>query len=144
MLSEPLKALCKVHHEYYGCHDLSEGRMKKISHGACCGIKMHSTTVDVAALRHDLRDGVQHYFGDHTRYNSTYCKNTNIDRSNYCIIKYMCMRIQLRTTGSSILFQLLPNFIHDVESASDHLVAKTSQLIQNKTINITENFMPIK
>ena len=138
-----LEALCKEHPEYRGCHGLSGERMKKITRGARCAIKMHSTTGDVAALCHDLRNGVRHYFGDHTKCNSTYCKNTNTDTSNYCIIKYVCVYHYVHI-GSSILSQLPPNFIHDVESAGDRLVAKASQLIQNKTTNITENFMSIR
>ena len=46
--------------------------------------------------------------------------------------------------GSSLLSKLPPSFLHDVESAGDRLVAKAPQLIQNKTTNITENFMFIR
>ena len=60
-----------------GCHGLSEAKMKKITHGARCPIKMHSTTGDVAALCHDLRNDVRHYFGDNRKCNSIYCNNTN-------------------------------------------------------------------
>ena len=47
-------------------------------------------------------------------------------------------------TGPSVLSRLPPNFLRDAESAGDRLVAKASQLIQNKTTNITENFMSIR
>ena len=33
-------------------------RMRRITHGGRCAIKMHSTTGDVAALRHDLQNGM--------------------------------------------------------------------------------------
>ena len=46
--------------------------------------------------------------------------------------------------GLSLLSKLPPSFLHDVESAGDRLVAKAGQLIQNKTTNITENFMSIR
>ena len=46
--------------------------------------------------------------------------------------------------GSSLLPKLLPSFLHDAESAGDRLVAKAQQLIQNKTSNITENFMSVR
>ena len=49
-----LEELCKNHPEYRGRYGLSAVRMKRITHGARCAIKMHSTTGDVAALRHDL------------------------------------------------------------------------------------------
>ena len=134
-----LEALCKEQPEYCGCHGLSEG-MEKITHVACCVIKKHSTKGDVAAPRHDLRNGVQQYFGEHTKCNSTYCKNTNTDTSNYYIIKYACLSYYVHT-GSSILS---PNFIHYIKSGGDRLVAKASQLILNKTTNITKNFMSIR
>ena len=66
-----LEALSKEQPECLGRHGLSEG-MEKITHVACCAIKKHSTMGDVAALRHDLWNGVQQYFGDHTKCNSTY------------------------------------------------------------------------
>ena len=40
--------------------------------------------------------------------------------------------------------KLPPNFLHDVEAAGDTLVAKAAQLVQDKTTNITENFMSIQ
>ena len=46
--------------------------------------------------------------------------------------------------GPSPLDSLPPNFLHDVEAAGDRLVAKAEQLIQNKTTNISENFMSTK
>ena len=76
-----LKALCKEHQEYRGRHGLSADKMKRITHGAHCAIKMHSTTGDVAALRHDLRDGVRHYFGNYRQCRSMFCKHTT-DTSN--------------------------------------------------------------
>ena len=48
-----LEALCKEHPQCRGCHGLSEAKMKRITYGARCAIKMHSITGDVAALRHD-------------------------------------------------------------------------------------------
>ena len=50
----------------------------------------------------------------------------------------------LYTTDPSLLDKLPPNFLCDVEAAGDRLVAKAAQLIQNKTTNITENFMSIR
>ena len=46
-----------------------------------------------------------------------------------CVFHYIC-------TGSSILTRLPPNFLHDVESAGDRLVAKASQLIQQTLLRI--------
>ena len=48
------------------------------------------------------------------------------------------------SVGSSLLSKLPPSFLYDIESAGDRLMVKAPQLIQNKTTNITENFMSIK
>ena len=60
-----LKALCMEYPEYRRRHGLSADKMNRITHGAHCAMKMHSTTGDFAALCHDLRNGVRHYFKDH-------------------------------------------------------------------------------
>ena len=101
-----LEALCKEHPYYRGCHGLSDARMKRITHGARCAIKMHSTTGDVAALRRDLRNGVQHYFGNHKNCNSVYCKNTNTsNKYSYYKINYIMYRF---ITSFSITSELPP------------------------------------
>ena len=46
-------------------------------------------------------------------------------------------------TQPSPLDKLPPNFLHDVEAAGDRLIAKAAQLVQNKTTNMTENFVSI-
>ena len=81
-----LEELCKNHPEYRGRYGLSAVRMKRITHGARCAIKMYSTTGDVAALRHDLRNGIRHYFGDHRQCRSSFCKHTTTDTSNVIFI----------------------------------------------------------
>ena len=54
---------------------------KRITNGVHCSIKMSSTTGNVDALRHDLQNGVKHYFGDHSHCKLTFCKHTT-DTSN--------------------------------------------------------------
>ena len=68
--------------EYRGWYGLSAVRMKRITHGACFAIKMHNNTGDVAALRHNLRNAIQHYFSDHQQCRSSFCKYTTTDTSN--------------------------------------------------------------
>ena len=45
-----LEALCK---DKPGCDGLIVAMMKRITYGARCAIRMHSTTGDVSALQHD-------------------------------------------------------------------------------------------
>lgn len=70
-----LEALCNDKVNYRGKHGLTQAMMKRITHGARCAIKMHSATGDVAALRHDLRNGPRHYFGLHKDCNSAFCQH---------------------------------------------------------------------
>ena len=72
-----LEALCKDKPQYRGQDGLTISMMKRITHGARCAIRMHSTTGDVSALRHDLRNGPRHCFGDHRNCNSAFCKHVN-------------------------------------------------------------------
>ena len=67
-----LEALCNEKSDYRGKHGLSPAMMKRITHGARCAIKMHSVTGDIAALRHDLRNGPRYYFGIHNDCNSAF------------------------------------------------------------------------
>ena len=69
-----LEALCNNKPDYRGKYGLSPAIMKRITHGARCAIKMHSSTGDVAALCHNLRNGPRHYFGCHDDCNSAICK----------------------------------------------------------------------
>ena len=50
----------------------------------------------------------------------------------------------LHAIEPSPLDKLPPNFLHDIEAARDRIVAKAAQLVQNKTTNITENFISIR
>ena len=72
-----LEALCKEKPHYQGRNGLTVATMKRITHGARCAIRMHSITGDVSALRHDLRNGPRHCFGDHRNCNSAFCKHVN-------------------------------------------------------------------
>ena len=120
--------------------------MKWTTYGGRCAIRMHSATGDITALRHDLRNGPCHCFSDHQKYNnSSFCKHVNEEAAsklyvqlayNYSLISYIIDPLPFA--------KFPPDFIHDIESCGDRLVSKASQLIGNKTTNITENFMPIQ
>ena len=59
------EALCKDKPQYQGHNGLTIVVMKRITHGARCAIRMHSTTSDVSALWHDERNDPHNCFGDH-------------------------------------------------------------------------------
>ena len=48
--------------------------MQRLTAGARLAIKMHSKTGNVTQLRHDLRNGPNHVFGDHSQCNPAFCK----------------------------------------------------------------------
>ena len=41
-------------------------------------IKMHSRTGSIQQLRHDLCNGPAHVFGEHSKCNPSFCKQTNV------------------------------------------------------------------
>jgi len=51
--------------------------MKWTTYGGRCAIRMHSATGDITALRHDLRNGPRHCFGDRQKCSSSFCKHVN-------------------------------------------------------------------
>ena len=75
--SNRLEALCKDKPQYRGHDELTVAMMKHITHGARFVIRMHSTTGNVSALWHDLRNGPRDYFGDHQNCNLAFCKHVN-------------------------------------------------------------------
>ena len=138
-----LEALCNDKLGYCGKHGLSQTMMKRITHKARCVIKMHSATGDVVALHRDLCNGPRHYFGLHNNCNSAFFQHKSNPSSGKVNNNTTAYYFIQHTIEPSPLDKLPPNFLYDVEAAGDRLVAKAAQLIQNKTINITENFMSI-
>ena len=120
--------------------------MKRITHGARCAIRMHSTTSDITALCHDLRNGPRHYFDLHDQCNSAFCKQKSKEPTGKAILynTILDFNYYLLITGLSLLDKLPPDFLRDVGAAGDQLVTKAAQLVQNKTTNVTENFMSIR
>ena len=84
-----LEALCNDKPQYRGKYGLSQTMMKRVMHGARCAIKVHSTTSDITALRHDLRNGPRHYFGLHDQYNSAFCKQKSKEPTRKAIINLL-------------------------------------------------------
>ena len=70
-------------------YGLSQTTMKRITQGAKCAIKMHSTSSDIVALRHDLRNGPRHYFGLHDQCNSAFCKQKSKESTGIAIINIL-------------------------------------------------------
>ena len=144
MLQESIEALCKDKPQFRGHDGLTISMMKCITHGAHCAIRMLSTTGDVSALWHDLRNGPRHCFGNHQNCNSAFCKHVNENPERHYIYIIVCNICSLSHTDS-LPFDTFPlDFTDDVESCGDRLVSKTAQLVSNKTTIISENFMSIR
>lgn len=71
-----LEQLAKDHPEYRGRGGLTKRAMQRITIGARLAIKMHSQTGNVRQLQHDLRNGVAHVFGEHSKCNPEFCKKS--------------------------------------------------------------------
>ena len=69
-----LATIVKDNSEFAGHGKLTKGIIKNITQAARKAITAHSHNGDVEALRHDLRNGPRHYFGDHSGCNASYCK----------------------------------------------------------------------
>ena len=86
-----LANIVKDNSEFGGHGKLTKGIIKNITQAARKAITAHSQTGDVEALRHDLRNGPRHYFGDHSGCNASYCKKkdeTSTGKYNTCNSHY--------------------------------------------------------
>ena len=96
----------------------------KITHGARCAIRKHSTTNNIDKLRNDLRAGPKHYLGRHETCDPSWCSEI--------------------VNGQPNFHDLPPNLMFEVERAGDRLVSKAAQLISNSTTNLSECYMSIR
>ena len=72
-----LEALAKDHPEFRGKGGLTKRVMQRLTVGARISIRRHSQTGNVEKLRHDLRNGPAHVFGDHSNCDSQFCKHVS-------------------------------------------------------------------
>ena len=68
--------LAKDNPQYRGKGGLTKRAIQRLTVGARIAIQMHSKDMNVQQLRHDLRNGPAHVFGDHSSCNPLFCKNT--------------------------------------------------------------------
>ncbi len=69
-----LEMLAADHLEFRGRGGLTKRAMQRLTVGARVAIRMHSETGNIQQLRHDLRNGPTHVFGDHCECNPAFCK----------------------------------------------------------------------
>ena len=70
-----LEKLAKENVTFRGRNALTSSKIRQLTKGMKCAIAYHSTTKDVTALRHDLRNCPWHCFGDHRDCNDSFCKH---------------------------------------------------------------------
>ena len=68
-----LEALAKDNPEYRGKGGLTKKVIQRLTVGARIAITKHSVTKNSTQLRHDLRNGPSHVFGDHTNCSKDFC-----------------------------------------------------------------------
>ena len=71
-----LEELLKEHPEYRGKGGLTKRVIQRLTVGARIAIRTHSKTGNVQQLRHDLRNGPAHVFGDHRKCNPQFCRHS--------------------------------------------------------------------
>ena len=76
-----LEAIVKDNPRMGGRGGLTKAMIVRIATGARSAIRYHSKTLDVAALRHDLRNGPRHCFGDHSNCRANgFCRHVTQDQ----------------------------------------------------------------
>ena len=78
-----LEKLAKENSQFKGRNGLTSSKMQQLAKGMRCAIRNHSTTGDVAGLRHDLHNCPRHCFGDHRDCSGTFCKKAKDDDSKH-------------------------------------------------------------
>ena len=77
-----LELLVKDHPEFKGKGGLTKRAILRLTVGARVAIKLHSIDGNVQQLRHDLRNGPAHVFGDHSACNPSFCKYRQIENAD--------------------------------------------------------------
>ena len=99
-----LEKIAKENAGYSGKHGLTPGRIQRICRGMKCAIRQHSSSNDVAVLRHDLRNCPHHCFGDHKNCRSSFCKNAGKENEGNIMGRYKQWTRGPRTAGTLILY----------------------------------------
>ena len=63
---------------FRGRNALTPNKIRQLAKGMKCAIAHHSTTKDIQALRHDLRNCPRHCFGDHQDCSDSFCKHAGV------------------------------------------------------------------
>jgi hypothetical protein len=69
-----LEALTKDNPQYRGKGGLTKKAIQRLTVGARIAITKNSVTNNISQLRHDLRNGPSHVFGDHSHCSKDFCK----------------------------------------------------------------------
>ena len=72
-----LEKLAKDHPQFTGKGRLTKRVIQRLTIGARMAIRMHSRNGNIQQLRHDLRNGPAHVFGEHSKCNPDFCKQAN-------------------------------------------------------------------
>ena len=169
-----LEELAKDHPQYRGKGGLTKRVIQWLTVGARITIQMHSTSRNVQQLRHDLRNGPAHVFGDHCQCNPQFCQHSAM-KENSSEDNQTCDVIQ--TPASSFREQIEAIIMEEEEIAAepsaeevadarrghtgplsslpeglfakvmacgDRLVMLAPRLITNQTSNLAEYYMSIQ
>ena len=69
-----LEEIAKQNSAYRGAGRLTQKQIRRLTAGARAAIKMHTGNRNFQQLRHDLRNGPYHVFGDHSKCNPAFCR----------------------------------------------------------------------
>ena len=106
-----LEAIVKDNKGYKGKHGLSQKQIKRLTSGARAAIRMHSQTRNIDQLRHDLRNGPYHVFGDHSKCNKDFCKIIRLPHLDDGSIIQEAMHDENSVDGEQTIRQQLEDII---------------------------------
>ena len=167
-----LEELVRICPQYKGKGGLTKRVMQWLTIGARIAIKYHSKDKSVNNLRHDLRNGPAHVFGDHSKCGSHFCK-TSTEQNPVQQRTHQTSRTQKDTNGTivdtieSIIeeeeeelneatetdatnayegnLDTLPEGLYcKVLACGERLVMPAEHLIDNETSNLAECYMSIR
>ena len=171
----PLEELVKKHSEYRGKGGrLTKRVIQRLTVGAWIAIRMHSETGNVQQLRHDLRNGPAHVFGDHRKCNPHFCRHSAaeenaseinetddssgttaftfhdqveaiiMDEENTAAEPSADEEADARRGSTGQLSTLSEGLFARVMACGDRLVMLAPRLITNQTSNLAEYYMSIR
>ena len=169
-----LESVAKDNPQFRGKGGLTKKAIQRLTVGARVAIAKHSKTGNITQLRHDLRNGPSHVFGDHSQCNPEFCmhqptlvtndedSDTSDDQPTQSRPDPTSLPEQIDTILDNLdaedvsredeedaaqggtLKSIPTGLFNAVSRCCDCIVSLAPQLIANQTSNLAECYMSIR